>query len=178
MLNDLNSQSDFSLKNSSSKSARYCRFVEFLNSIREKIPFNISEIALALEYTLEEVVQYFNWLRKSFRLFHNLQAKKILKSNDLFSQTQKEPINLSLNHSQLKSLATFYYLSSKKNYFPKNHEMKQMIDDFPYLFEQKTNGWQTSEIGEYFADQFIKLNRINSSTNMLNYKNIILKIRK
>ncbi|MHA1648332.1 MAG: hypothetical protein ACTSVL_12245 [Promethearchaeota archaeon] len=161
---------------------RIREFIQYLKKIYKNKPFNFEEIANKLQIPIEEVVEYFNVVTESFRLFHKIQENKLLKKEDIFTTSKTSRTIIEISVEEMKSFCSFVYILQKQSSKRKNLKLSEntriLIKKYPDLFKLVDSKIQASSSGSYFASEFEKYQKINSKINKMEYKNIQLIIKK
>ncbi len=163
---------------------KYKRFIKYLDCNYCKKPYSIVNISQDLDIEIAEVIEYFSVIKDTFRLFHKIQHEKIIRDEDIFSNSYKKTKKIQLTKKDIEELSSYEYLSSKRLFitqklFKKAEflRLSELISKYPLLFIQNDSGiWTFSEPGKYFTTEYLRYKRINIKVDKLFFNNIELKI--
>lgn len=164
---------------------QYTRFLDYIRDNQDLKPFNFHKVAGDLKLSEDQVLFFFQQLKKSFRIFLNsqkeLQEKITKEMKNIYFQSLKQDEYIEITESNINSFADFHYLSSIKPWnmktIEKHKDIKRLFENYPDLFEEiGKNKWVASESGRFFSDEWKNFRMLNQIPDVLEYNNLKLKI--
>ncbi|MHA1796297.1 MAG: hypothetical protein ACTSUK_09295 [Promethearchaeota archaeon] len=164
---------------------QYTRFLDYIKDNQDLKPFNFRKVAEDLGLSEDQVLFFFEQLKKSFRIFldsqKKLQEKITEKMNTIYFQSLKNDEYIEISRDDMDSFADFCYLSSIKPWsvktIEKHPDIKFLIENHPNLFEEiDENKWVASESGKFFSDEWKNFGVLNQRPDILEFNNLKLKI--
>ena len=164
---------------------QYTRFLDYIRDNKDLKPFNFRKVAGDLSLSEDQVLFFFQQLKKSFRIFLNSQKKLqetiTEKMNTIYFQSLKKEKFIEITEAHINSFADFHYLSSIKpwkiNTIEKHTTIKYLFKYYPNLFEEIDNQkWVASQSGQFFSDEWKNFQMLNQIPDVLEYNNLKLKI--
>ena len=93
---------------------QYTRFLDYISVNQDLKPFNFRKVASDLYLSEDQVLFFFQQLKKSFRIFldsqQKLQDKITDKMNTIYFQSLKTDKFIEISKSDMNSFADFHYL--------------------------------------------------------------------
>jgi hypothetical protein len=164
---------------------QYTRFLDYIRNNQDLKPFNFRKVAGDLSLSEDQVLFFFQQLKKSFKIFLDSQQKLqntiADKMNTIYFQSLKQDEFIEISKKDMNSFADFHYLSSIKPWnmktIEKHLDIKSLFTNYSNLFEEiDNNNWIASESGTYFSNEWKNFQMLNQIPDVLEYNNLKLKI--